>query len=88
MHPFLARRLLLGLPDTQSGGLMMASDSVSDTRPNRAASVRSLPPSSTASVPFATPVDEDDGTAPAGGWFWADDDEWEGPYGAARLGIP
>lgn len=66
----------------------MAADPGSDTRPNRAAPVRSLPPSSAGSVPRATPADEDDGTAPDSAVFWADDDDWDMPCGAARLGIP
>ena len=67
---------------------MMAGDAGSDTRANRAASVRGLPPSSAASVPYATPADEDEARAPDSALFWGDDDDWDGPYGAARLGIP
>jgi hypothetical protein len=51
-------------------------------------SARSSPPSSAGSVPLTTPADEDDGMADDGEWRTYDDDEWEGPYGAARLGIP
>jgi hypothetical protein len=39
-------------------------------------------------VPHATPADEDEGTAPDGAVIWADDHDWDVPYGAARLGIP
>jgi hypothetical protein len=67
---------------------MMARESGADTRPIRAASVRGLPSSSAASVPNATPADEDDGRAPDSASFWDDDDDWNAPYGLARLGIP
>jgi hypothetical protein len=66
----------------------MTGISGADTPPNFAASPRSVPSSSATSVPHATFADEEDGTALEAASAWFDDEEWDVPFGAARLGIP
>jgi hypothetical protein len=65
----------------------MTGETRLDTWPTPRSSARGLPPSSAAHVPHAALADEDDGIA-ADELINLDDDEWPGPLGAARLGIP